>query len=81
MQENLPHIDDPQIREGFAEFVSWMYTKSAKLDRLPWRIEQNTDSVYGDGFRKVRDLMGNAKTASEWKKILLNVCPAPAEAK
>ena len=79
MQENLPHIDDPQIREGFAEYVSWMYTKSAKLDRVPWRIEQNTDSVYGDGFRKVRDLMGNAKTASEWKRILLDVCPAPAK--
>ena len=81
MQENLPHIDDPQIREGFAEFVSWMYAKSEKLDRVPWRMEQNTDPVYGDGFRKVRGLMGDAKTASEWKKILLKACPAPAGAK
>ncbi len=78
MQENLPHIDDPQIREGFAEFVSWAYAKSEKLDRVPWRMEQNTDPVYGDGFRKVRDMMGDARTASEWKKILLKACPAPA---
>ena len=81
MQENLPHIDDPQIREGFAEFVSWAYAKEEKLDRVPWRMEQNTDPVYGDGFRKVRDLMGSARTAYEWKKILLKACPAPAEAK
>ena len=78
MQENLPHIDDPQIREGFAEFVSWAFAKSEKLDRIPWRMEQNTDPVYGDGFRKVRDMMGDARTASEWKKILLKACPAPA---
>lgn len=81
MQENLPHIDDPQIREGFAEFVSWAYAKEEKLERIPWRMEQNTDPVYGDGFRKVRDLMGSARTAYEWKKILLKACPAPAEAK
>ena len=78
MQENLPHIDDPQIREGFAEFVSWAFAKSEKLDRIPWRMEQNTDEVYGDGFRKVRDMMGDARTAAEWKKILLKACPAPA---
>ena len=44
-------------------------------------MEQNTDPVYGDGFRKVRDMMGDAKTASEWKKILLKACPAPAGTK
>ena len=79
MQENLPHIDDPQIREGFAEFVSWAFAKSEKLDRIPWRMEQNTDPVYGEGFRKVRDMMGDARTADEWKKILLKACPAPAK--
>ena len=79
MQQSLPHIDDPQIREGFAEFVSWAYAKSEKLDRIPWRMEQNTDEVYGDGFRKVRDMMGDARTASEWKKILLKACPAPSK--
>ena len=81
MQENLPHIDDPQIREGFAEFVAWAYAKEEELTRVPWRMEQNTDPVYGDGFRKVRDMVGKARTASEWKKILLKACPAPAEAK
>ena len=78
MSETLPHIEDPQIREGFAEFVAWAYAKAEKLDRIPWRMEYNTDEVYGDGFRKVRDMMGDARTASEWKKILLKACPAPA---
>ena len=80
MEENLPHIDDPQIREGFAEFVSWAFAKAEGLDRIPWRMEYNTDEVYGDGFRKVRDMMGAARTASEWKTILLKACPAPAAA-
>ena len=79
MEENLPHIDDPQIREGFAEFVSWLFAKSENYDRIPWRMEQNTDEVYGDGFRKVRKMMGDARTASKWKEILLKDCPAPAE--
>ena len=81
MQENLPHIDEPQIREGFAEFVSWAYAKEKKLDRVSWRIEQNTDEVYGDGFRKVRDMMGNARTTSEWTRILLKAYPVPSSGK
>ena len=81
MSENLPHIDDDQIREGFAEFVAWAYAKAENLDRIPWRMEQNMDEVYGDGFRKVRDMMGDARTASKWKEILLKACPAPAAGK
>ena len=81
MLDNLPHIEEPEIREGFAEFVSWAFAKAEKLDRIPWRMEQNTDPIYGDGFRKVRDMMGNARTASEWKRILLKAYPAPAKAK
>ena len=45
MEENLPHIEDPQIREGFAEFVSWLFAKSEKLDRIPWRMEQIIDAT------------------------------------
>ena len=81
MEENLPHIEEPEIREGFSEYVSWLYSKSEKLTRIPWRMEQNTDPVYGDGFRKVRDMMGDAKTASEWKRILLQYYPAPRDGK
>ena len=78
MEENLPHIEDPRIREGFAEFVSWLFAKSEGLDRIPWRMEQNTDEVYGDGFRKVREMMGDARTAAKWKEILLKSYPAPS---
>ena len=77
MEENLPHIEDDQVREGFAEYVSWLYAKSEKYDRVPWRIEQNTDVTYGDGFRMIRDMMNGAKTAAKWKEILLQAYPAP----
>ena len=78
MEENLPHIEDPMIREGFAEFVSWAFAGSENMDRIPWNIEQNTDEVYGEGFRKVRKMMGDARTAAKWKQILLKAYPAPA---
>ena len=81
MEETLPHIEEPSVREGFAEYVSWLYSKKEKLDRIPWRMEQNTDPIYGDGFRQVRDMMGDARTASEWKKILLQSYPAPQNGK
>lgn len=77
MEANLPHIEDPMIREGFAEFVSWSFAKAENLDRIPWRIEQNTDKVYGEGFRKMRKMMGSARTAAKWKEILLKAYPAP----
>ena len=32
--------------------------------------ENRTDDVYGGGFRKVREMMGKAKTAPEWKSVL-----------
>ena len=78
MEANLPHIEEPMIREGFAEFVSWAFAKSENMDRIPWNIEQNTDEVYGEGFRKVRKMMGDARTAAKWKQILLKAYPAPA---
>jgi hypothetical protein len=81
MEENLPHIEEPEIREGFSEYISWLYSKSEHLDRIPWRMEQNTDPIYGDGFRKVRAMMGDARTASEWKRILLQAYPAPQNGK
>ena len=37
--------------------------------------ENRTDEVYGGGFRKVRAMMGDAKTADEWKKVLLKEFP------
>ena len=37
--------------------------------------EGRTDDVYGGGFRKVSAMMGEAKTAPEWQKILLKEYP------
>ena len=39
------------------------------------------DPVYGDGCRKVRDMMGDARSAAEWKRILLQYYPAPRDGK
>ena len=76
MDETLPHLmDKPEIREGFAEFVAWSFSKAEGNKRMMEYTEGRTDEVYGGGFRKVRAMMGDAKTAPEWKSILLKEFP------
>ena len=76
MDETLPHLmDKPEIREGFAEFVAWSFSKAEGNTRMMEYTENRTDEVYGGGFRKVRAMMGDAKTASEWKSVLLKEFP------
>ena len=76
MSEELPHLmDKPEIREGFAEFVAWSFSKAEGNKRMMEYTERRTDDVYGGGFRKVRAMMGEAKTASEWKAVLLKEFP------
>ena len=76
MDAELPHLmDKPEIREGFAEFVAWSFSKSEGNTRMTEYTERRTDDVYGGGFRKVSAMMGDAKTAPEWKKVLLKEFP------
>ncbi len=71
MQENLPHITDKdEISEGFAEFVAWSFSQAEGNKRMMKYTENRTDDVYGGGFRKVRKMMDNAKSAPDWKKVL-----------
>ena len=81
----VPDGKDP-ICEGFAQFVAWCLLKDMKakfprdnpafvgimgmFDEEIRGIEERGDEVYLGGFLKVRDLMGDARTASEWKKIM-----------
>ena len=82
MNETLPHLSDkPEIREGFAEFVAWSFSKAEGNKRMMEYTERRTDDVYGGGFRKVRGMMGDAKTAAEWKAILLKEFPLKASKK
>jgi len=82
MDENIPHLmDKPEIREGFAEFVAWSFSKAEGNTRMMKYTEGRTDDVYGGGFRKVRDMMGDAKTAADWKKVLLKEFPLKARKK
>ena len=76
MDENLPHLmDKPEIREGFAEFVAWSFSKAEGSVRMMKYTENRTDDVYGGGFRKMREMMGDAKTAADWKNVLQKEFP------
>lgn len=53
---HFPGIRDMQVKEGFAEYVGWLYNKLHNRDYLNKRIEANTDPVYGQGFRMIKDI-------------------------
>ena len=79
MHERLPHLmDKEEIREGFAEYVAWSFSKSEDAKRAVEYTERRTDPVYGGGFRKVREIMekAKAKNAQDWEPVLLKEFPA-----
>ncbi len=78
MSQELPHIEDPLIREGFSEYVSWRYCIHKKYTKQQAEIEQNIDEVYGKGFLQVRKMLEKQPdNATSWKKELLKQYPVP----
>ena len=59
MAVHYPGIREEWIREGFAEYIAWRYNQHKKRPELNLRIESNTDPVYGEGFRRIRELVKN----------------------
>ena len=52
----FPGIRDMAVKEGFAEYIGWLYNRLHKRDYLNKRIEANTDPVYGQGFRLIKSV-------------------------
>jgi endogenous inhibitor of DNA gyrase (YacG/DUF329 family) len=55
MQENFPNIDDDLIREGWAEYVASEVNKLLGHEKMNLRMEKNSDPVYGQGYRMIRN--------------------------
>ncbi len=56
MRVNLPSIKAPIFEEGFAEYVAWLVNDRFGYEDLKKRIEENTDPIYGDGFKMMQGL-------------------------
>lgn len=52
--EHYPDIKDKTVREGFAEYVGWLYNRALGRHHINRRIENNIDPVYGGGFRRIK---------------------------
>ncbi len=61
-----PGLEDPLWREGFAEYSASLMNSLNHCEWLNQRMENNTDPIYGGGYRKVRDF---AK-AHGWKAMI-----------
>ena len=59
MAVRYPGIREDWIREGFAEYIAWRYNRHMNRPEINRRLENNPDPVYGDGFRRIRDLVEN----------------------
>lgn len=56
MRINLPQLKAPIFEEGFAEYVAWLVNDSFGHEELKKRIEENSDPIYGDGFKMMKGL-------------------------
>lgn len=56
MQESCPGVNDPKIKEGWAEYIAWRVNGMLGRDALNARIERCQDSIYGDGFRMMKGI-------------------------
>jgi len=56
MRVNLPRVKAPIFEEGFAEYVAWLIDGRFGHEELQKRIENNTDPIYGDGFKMMQGL-------------------------
>ena len=56
MAAYYPGIREDWIKEGFAEYMAWRYNQYKNRNELTRRIENNPDPVYGEGFRRIRNL-------------------------
>ena len=61
----------PEIREGFAEFVTWSYAKAERSKYMTLYSEKRAGKLCAEEFAQVSKLLKNRKKANDWKKDLL----------
>jgi hypothetical protein len=57
---NAPEKLEPQLAEGSAEYVSFLHMSKQHDDYsnyIVYKIENNDDNIYGDGFRRVKRIV------------------------
>ena len=61
----------PEIREGFAEYVTWSFAKAEGSRRLMLYTEKRAGKLCAEEFDQISKLLKNRKKADDWKKDLL----------
>lgn len=61
--EYYPHVKDLKIQEGVCEYMAYLFLEDERKTNAGVRLslarmENNTDPVYGDGFRFIRKIAG-----------------------
>jgi len=56
MTENYPQVKSLKIREGFSEYCAWCVNHLFHQDAMNRRIAENSDPIYGDGFREIHKI-------------------------
>lgn len=69
MQHKFPGLTDQTIKEGFAEYMAYRINLLYHQGSLNRRMEESTDPVYGDGFRKVKAWAGDGNILTLMKQL------------
>lgn len=50
----FPDIKNIKIKEGFSEYIASLVNSYYKLDKCNQRMAENTDPIYGEGYRMIK---------------------------
>ncbi|UDQ98547.1 hypothetical protein AAEX28_00325 [Lentisphaerota bacterium WC36G] len=54
--QHFPNINNLKIKEGFAEYVASLVNIKYKNSKSNLRMEENTDPIYGGGYRMIKKI-------------------------
>ncbi len=69
--------DQAAVKEGFAQFIAYVYNIKRKVPSENIQIEFTKDEVYGNGFRKMRDLAARLGGVPQLIAHLKAMAPRP----
>ena len=70
MQEYYPGVKALKIREGVAEYCSYVVNLQFKQGEMNLRMKNNPDPIYGDGFRLIYKVGGERGDFSAVRRFL-----------
>ena len=82
MHHRWRYIKSSKIREGYAELIAAEYNRLAGHSRWNFRMQQNPDKIYGDGYRLLKSWLDKGSWREVFSRLdAINAQDMPSELK